>query len=152
LGPHCALVENIAGQKVSCRRQNGFCFAAQLDCANPFFLNHQEVYRAYDSRPWPIARNSSVYDSKIFITPTTIYEAADDEQADAASQDKYRIFNFRGKLKVIAIPFIEGSHIPQNKDQLLGVANFLKKMHDTGFVHGDIRLLNIVFTEKPEDS
>jgi serine/threonine protein kinase len=52
-------------------------------------------------------------------------------------------------LKVIAVPFIEGSHIPQNKDQLLGVANFLKKMHDNGFVHGDIRLLNI---EKPEDS
>jgi hypothetical protein len=64
----------------------------------------------------------------------------------------YRIFNFRGKLKVIAVPFIEGSHCPQSKEQLLVVAKCLKKMHDNGLVHGDIRLLNIVFTEKPEDS
>jgi serine/threonine protein kinase len=55
-------------------------------------------------------------------------------------------------LKVIAVPFIEGSHCPQSKEQLLGVANYLKKMHDVGFVHGDIRLLNIVFTEKADDS
>jgi hypothetical protein len=51
LGPHCALVETNEHEggkvrKVSFRRQNSDCFAAQLDCANPFFLNHQEVYRA----------------------------------------------------------------------------------------------------------
>jgi serine/threonine protein kinase len=76
-----------------------------------------------------------------------------DENAKVAFQDqRYRIFDFRGKLKVIAVPFIEGSHVPQSKEQLLGVAKFLKKMHDSEFVHGDIRLLNIVFTKKPEDS
>jgi hypothetical protein len=157
LGPHCALVETNEDEgsevrKVSFQHQNSDCFAAQLDCANPFFLNHQEVYCAYDSCPWPIARSSSVHDSKLFVTSRVIHEGVD-EQADAVSQVKgYHIFNFRGKLKVIAVPFIEGSHCPKKKDQLLGVAKFLKKMHDNGFVHGDIRLLNIVFTEKHEDS
>jgi hypothetical protein len=101
LGPHCALVENNEDEgsevrKVSFRRQNSDCFAAQLDCANPFFLNHQGVYRAYDSRPWPIARSSSVYDSKLFVTPRVIHEGVD-EQADAVSQvEGYRISILEG--------------------------------------------------------
>jgi hypothetical protein len=157
LGPHCALVETNEDEgsevrKVSFRLQNSDCFAAQLDCANPFFLNHQEVYRAYDSRPWPIARSSSVYDSKLFVIPRVLHEIVD-KKPDAVNQvEGYRIFDFRGKLKVIAVPFIEGSHCPQSKEQLVVVTKYLKKMHDNGFVHGDIRLLNIVFTENPEDS
>jgi hypothetical protein len=157
LSPHCALVSAAAEEnedrKVSCRRQNSVCFAAQLDCANPFFLNHQEVYRAYDSRPWPIARSSSVYDSGLFVVTREIDEVkVVDKRAADTFEDGYRVFDFGGQLKVIAIPFIEGSHCPQNKEQLVYVAKFLKTMHDQGFVHGDIRLLNIVFTANPSDS
>jgi hypothetical protein len=40
----------------------------------------------------------------------------EDERADAVSQvEGYRIFNFRGKLKVIAVPFIEGRHYPSEQ-------------------------------------
>jgi hypothetical protein len=74
-----------------------------------------------------------------------------DERADAVSQvEGYRIFNFRGKLKVIAVPFIEGRHYPQSKEQLLLLPSISRKC-TTKDLSMAIYDLNIVFTEKPED-
>jgi serine/threonine protein kinase len=86
----------------------------------------------------------------MFVTSREIEVTEVDKKADVPVAG-YRIFNVLGGLKVIAVPFIEGSHQPQNKAQLLGVAKFLKRMHDQGFVHGDVRLLNIVFTDEASD-
>jgi serine/threonine protein kinase len=97
-----------------------------------------------------MTRSSTVYDSKKFVNSRDIEVTEVDQKADVPVAG-YRIFNGLGGLKVIAVPFIEGSHQPQNKAQLLGVAKFLKKMHDQGFVHGDVRLLNIVFTDEASD-
>jgi hypothetical protein len=59
----------------------------------------------------------------------------------------------KGAVDVIAVPFHEGSHVCTNIDQAIAVAKDLKRLHDAGFVHGDIRAMNIVFSSSnPEES
>ena len=53
--------------------------------------------------------------------------------------------NTKGVIEVIAHPFYEGSHVCSHIDQAIAVAIDLKNLHDAGFVHGDIRGLNVVF-------
>jgi tRNA A-37 threonylcarbamoyl transferase component Bud32 len=65
----------------------------------------------------------------------------DEEFVDSAhhQDERYRLFNFAGKVRVIAVSFIEGSqHLPKSVNQLLHVAKSPKRMHDAGFVHGDV--------------
>ena len=52
----------------------------------------------------------------------------------------------RGQVKVIAVPFLEGSHICTTTDQAIGMVKWLKNMHGKGYVHGDIRAFNLVFS------
>lgn len=86
-------------------------------------------------------------------------EAVDNNDIESKSADGvttkstlYRLFDFCGGVEVIAVPFVEGSHVPESMAHLIYAAKFLKKMHDANYVHGDIRLLNMMFTDKPEDS
>jgi hypothetical protein len=118
------------------------------------------IYRAYDSRPWPISRSHLIYgaedavfaDGGRLVEDTIEVYSESDKEHQEPHPKAYRLFDFKGKIKVIAVPFIEGCHQPQNKMQMLSVARLLKKYHANGVVHGDIRLLNIVFAEPPENS
>jgi serine/threonine protein kinase len=85
---------------------------------------------------------------------TEVYSESDKEfqEEQELHAETYRVFDFKGNIKVISVPFIEGYHGPQNKEQMLSVARLLKRYHDNGFVHGDIRLLNIVFATPAENS
>lgn len=77
-----------------------------------------------------------------------VVDVADVDRAVAQPNELYRMFDFRGGLTVIAIPpFVEGSHIPNSKAQLLEVARHMKRIHEAGLLHGDPRLLNMVFSE-----
>jgi hypothetical protein len=50
-----------------------------------------------------------------------------------------------GKVEVIAVPYIRGNHVCSTVKEALYLTLFLKSMHTSGLVHGDIRGLNIVF-------
>ena len=58
----------------------------------------------------------------------------------------FREDRLRGKVEVIAVPFVDGGHICKNVEQALMIVRSLKELHDAGFVHGDIRGLNVVFS------
>lgn len=60
--------------------------------------------------------------------------------------------NKRGAVEIIALPFHEGSHICTNIDQAIAVAQDLQRLHEQGYVHGDIRALNIVFSSDATQS
>lgn len=51
-------------------------------------------------------------------------------------------FKNGGHLSVIAVPYIEGRHYPST---FAAIVDYLKQMHGDGHVHGDIRLMNMVF-------
>ena len=44
--------------------------------------------------------------------------------------------------------YTSGDHEPAGVAQFRGVVQMLAKLHDRGYVHGDVRLQNIVFTKK----
>ena len=69
-------------------------------------------------------------------------------EEDTASEFTYRLFGYRGCVKIISIPFLPGAHIPVTLDQIVAVVKHLQYFHSKGFVHGDIRLLNMVFSEE----
>ena len=52
----------------------------------------------------------------------------------------------RGQVMVIAVPFRKGSHICKTIDQAIDMVKWLQNMHDKGYVHGDIRAFNLVFS------
>lgn len=45
----------------------------------------------------------------------------------------------------ITYDFIDGDHVPKTLEQFVGVLNTLDCLHRNGYVHGDIRVVNIVF-------
>ena len=52
-----------------------------------------------------------------------------------------------GQVQVIAVPYIPGNHVCKSPDQALLLVSFMKLLHESGNVHGDIRAFNIVFGE-----
>lgn len=48
-------------------------------------------------------------------------------------------------LEPISAPHVKGEHTCPDVDQALAIVKRLQDMHENGFVHGDIRGLNIVF-------
>jgi hypothetical protein len=55
------------------------------------------------------------------------------------------LWTMQGELVVISIPFVEGNHFASTVEDFIPVVRALKRMHEEGYVHGDIRCFNIVF-------
>jgi hypothetical protein len=55
------------------------------------------------------------------------------------------MWTMQGELVVISIPFVEGNHFASTVEDFIPVVRALKRMHEEGYVHGDIRCFNIVF-------
>lgn len=51
-----------------------------------------------------------------------------------------------GRFVSIEYDYIQGNHKPRSLKQFAGVTRMLHKVHQEGFVHGDVRLQNIVFS------
>ena len=59
----------------------------------------------------------------------------------------FRDDDMGGQIQVIAIPYIPGNHVCKSPKQALLLVAFMKLLHESGNVHGDIRAFNIVFGE-----
>jgi hypothetical protein len=51
----------------------------------------------------------------------------------------------RGQLLILSSPYLKGKHYATSEKQLLGVVEDLERLHNIGYVHGDIRAFNIIF-------
>jgi hypothetical protein len=49
-----------------------------------------------------------------------------------------------GELLVVKIPYIKGEHFARNPMDFVEVIRFLQKMHEEGYVHGDVRAFNMI--------
>ena len=57
----------------------------------------------------------------------------------------FRDDDMGGQIQVIAIPYIPGNHVCKSPKQALSLVAFMKLLHESGNVHGDIRAFNVVF-------
>jgi hypothetical protein len=58
------------------------------------------------------------------------------------------LWQCRGKLLVIAIPYIKGGHYATRPTDFLPIVEHLEYLHSWGYVHGDIRAYNMVFEDR----
>jgi hypothetical protein len=126
------------------------------------------VLRSYDSRFRPTNRSSDIYldgDCRDIFgeTTTTTILRLPKEDATANSvglgvtnlPSYYYNHSFWDKsngrtLLVIATPYRHGGHVAKKPKAFLPIIAQLEKLHEKGFVHGDIRAFNTVFG-KQED-
>ena len=53
----------------------------------------------------------------------------------------------QGRLEVIAVPHHDGRHFAKRLKEFLPIIDKLGELHKAGFVHGDIRGFNTIFSE-----
>ena len=113
---------------------------------------HSCVIRAYDNRVRQTSRSPYLYHhwAKIKDGTKRVLEWTEEGSTDATIEfrDKkyasqsclFRSDKLCGKVEVIAVPFISGSHYCSTVKEALCLIRFLKNMHADGFVHGDISM------------
>jgi hypothetical protein len=52
----------------------------------------------------------------------------------------------KGQLLILSSPYIKGKHYASSVKELLGVVSHLELLHEQGYVHGDVRAYNIIFS------
>ena len=77
-------------------------------------------------------------------------------QSDSTAQNIFGIQGFwplsRAKgLDILKTPYREGTHVAMRPKHFLPVISKLKELHALGFVHGDIRAFNTVFSDVSEN-
>ena len=75
--------------------------------------------------------------------PTSNHDIHTRELFFTSSPDKY--------VLVISTPFRKGSHVAQRPNDFLPIIEHLEKLHEAGYVHGDIRACNTLFPEEEGD-
>lgn len=57
-----------------------------------------------------------------------------------------------GEHFCLRYPFYRGNHQSKNLRQFHGIVNMLDKVHRAGYIHGDIRITNLIFSEDGTNS
>jgi hypothetical protein len=68
------------------------------------------------------------------------------EQGCEPNTKEHRLWQSGGELLVIAAPYREGTHCAKTPAEFEPIISELERLHEAGFVHGDIRGFNTVFT------
>jgi len=66
-------------------------------------------------------------------------------EATGHTASEHPLWWSKGKLLVIAAPCREGRHFAKTPAEFVPIIGKLKKLHESGFVHGDMRGFNAVF-------
>ncbi|KAL3905057.1 MAG: hypothetical protein SGILL_009830 [Bacillariaceae sp.] len=118
------------------------------------------VFRAYDNRVRETPRSPQLYHKydalkESTIPVVTVVDGHNDgnvlEFGDVASPSMivstlFRDDERRGKIEVIAVPYYEGSHLCQSLEQAIEIVGWFEELHKAGYVQGDVRGLNLVFS------
>jgi len=134
------------------------------DCAQVTTIDGKtHVLRAYDNRVRSTPRSPNVYKNFSGLECQQVIKVEDSGEYGllgfgellGSSADSLLSMLFfddtvskKGQIEVIAVPFLEGSHELNSIEQALAVVTFLEKLHDDGYVHGDIRGFNLVFSKE----
>jgi serine/threonine protein kinase len=72
------------------------------------------------------------------------------EERPAKCHEREWPWKFHGRLLILSVPYHPGRHYATSLAEYVPLVEKLKALHEAGYVHGDIRCFNIVFSE--EDS
>jgi hypothetical protein len=156
LGPNCCkvVVDQVCGS--GCRHI--LCtFTTQRSSRRfPLFATLQNekqttkvVLRSYDTRFRATQRRSDIYVNDPLETSEYKHLFPPTEQPKAADHpsSEHWLWRFEGKLLVIVAPYREGRHFAKKPGEFVPIISELEKLHKAGYVHGDIRGFNTVFTD-----
>ena len=115
------------------------------------------MLRSYDNRVRQTSRSPWLYENWDHIKADTkhILLVQDPTNTHMAFRDEtyyqestlFRDDDMGGQIQVIAVPYIPGNHVCKSPKQALSLVAFMKLLHESGNVHGDIRAFNIVFDD-----
>ena len=117
-----------------------------------------KLYRCYDNRLQPTERRPDLYEKgepDLFGTCDTILQMKDTNRnnlplhpfGERIPENVLAInwlWTFRGQLKIIATPFVDGIHYATRPEHYIPIIEHLEALHRKNFVHGDIRAYNMV--------
>uniref|UniRef100_A0A7S2XKI1 Protein kinase domain-containing protein n=1 Tax=Attheya septentrionalis TaxID=420275 RepID=A0A7S2XKI1_9STRA len=106
-----------------------------------------KVLRSYDTRFRSTQRRSEIYEHSSEYEKLSIVPTLSDQELEGADHNSW-LWPPRGGLLVIAAPYREGRHFAKTPAAFIPIINELEKLHNEGFVHGDIRGFNTVFTDE----
>lgn len=111
------------------------------------------MLRSYDSRIRRSNRSPEIYLAEecneiVGENVKTVIELLEEGDSllapeDLSSNDQSK----ERKLLIIATPYRHGIHVAKTPKAFLPIIDQLKKLHEKGFLHGDIRAFNTVFGE-----
>lgn len=112
-----------------------------------------QVLRSYDSRFHRSVRRPDVYlHSGVIENVAVVFRSSSDELFNEEPSSKLDAWAWpwrvTGQLLVLSVPYHEGRHYAKSIAEFVPLVKKLKALHEAGFVHGDIRCFNIVFSEK----
>ena len=121
-----------------------------------------KLYRCYDNRLRSTERRPHLYKvcPDIFGECIDVLEIVDrTAKGDDALQFGERqkstpswLWEYRGRLLIISTPFHDGVHYATCPKHFIPIVEHLDKMHQNGFVHGDIRAFNMVLKYSNDES
>ena len=133
------------------------------------FRCYDTRFRATERKPFPYLEQDADGNSKIFpqespalrvfaindtSEETTLLEFGEPLPVppDFVGYTRDWMWQFRGKLLVIATPYRLGRHFATSPQDFLPVVQHLEHLHNLGYVHGDIRAYNMVFGGKDPEA
>jgi len=111
-----------------------------------------QILRCYDTRFRPTHRSPRVYLDKrcegIVGGKVTKVTSLTDDVLDLYKSEGW--ISKERELLVIAVPYKNGSHIVTKLTDFIPIIEQLQELHKIGYVHGDIRGFNVLFSENGE--
>jgi hypothetical protein len=110
-----------------------------------------KILRSYDTRFRTTQRRSEIYEhypenEKLVIIPCPDEQVH--EAADNSSSEEHRLWRSPGELMVICALYRTGRHFAETPREFVPIIEALEQLHHDGFVHGDIRGFNTVFSSE----
>jgi len=101
------------------------------------FIANGVVYKLFDQNDKSISPNLEV------ITCIANDYLPDVELVDLSRDQRFQCLRYK---------YLEGSHIPKSYHQLLTIMRALKKLHNSDYVHSDIRKQNLIFGVEDDEA
>lgn len=111
-----------------------------------------DTHRERDSRTFRVAnRVCKLYDSKIYSSKPNVgvVQLID---ANYLPSMTVKTLTTDSRIQILEYEYIRGDHHPHHKEQFKKIRRDLGKLHDKGYVHSDIRRINLLFGEGENDA
>ena len=113
-----------------------------------------QVFRIYDNRFHKCSRSATIYKmwEPLCRETTNIVSCGLNQNCHASGFiDRFSTDSPDGSLALISTPFREGEHCATFPTDFVPIIDQLEKLHEDGFVHGDIRAYNLVFGKREKN-